>query len=269
VFLGIRYASHGFHNLGRETFLAPVTWTHDGWPVVNEGQKVTEQMNVARTIAAQPWPNLPTRDDFATAALGPQWNFLRNPDVANWSLSERPGWLRLRCAASTLDDLASPAFIGRRQQHFEARIATLMDFNPQHEDEEAGLCALIDNKDHAELVITRRVGDRVAFVRRRIGSAIVETPPLPVTTAGLLTLTLSADRERYCFSLAAPGESPREIGRHEVRYLSTEVAGGYTGVVIGLFATARGKTSNAAAHFDWFDYQPVGFDAANAQVAGS
>ena len=39
VFLGVR--SHGhppMHHLGRETFLAPVTWLTDGWPVVNDGR---------------------------------------------------------------------------------------------------------------------------------------------------------------------------------------------------------------------------------------
>jgi hypothetical protein len=35
------------------------------------------------------------------------------------------------------------------------------------------------------------------------------------------------------------------------RYLSTEVAGGFTGRVIGMYA------SSGAVHFDWFDYGPV------------
>ena len=40
VFLGIRFADAGVHNLGRETFLAPVAWTQEGWPVVNEGNRI-------------------------------------------------------------------------------------------------------------------------------------------------------------------------------------------------------------------------------------
>ena len=44
VFLGIRYAEGMFHNLGRETFLAPVTWDADGWPVVHGGHRILTTM---------------------------------------------------------------------------------------------------------------------------------------------------------------------------------------------------------------------------------
>jgi hypothetical protein len=36
------------------------------------------------------------------------------------------------------------------------------------------------------------------------------------------------------------------------RYLSSEVAGGFTGRVIGMYAAA------GTMRFDWFDYQPLG-----------
>ena len=35
------------------------------------------------------------------------------------------------------------------------------------------------------------------------------------------------------------------------RYLSTEVAGGFTGRVIGMYASA------GTVHFDWCDYEPL------------
>ncbi|MNT58727.1 hypothetical protein D3C72_1961860 [compost metagenome] len=41
----------------------------------------------------------------------------------------------------------------------------------------------------------------------------------------------------------------------DTRYLSTEVAGGFTGVMIGLYASSNGKATKAKAFFDWFDYQ--------------
>src|SRR5690606_5257489 len=40
VFLGIRPWDGEHHHLGRETFLAPVTWSPAGWPVVNGGKFV-------------------------------------------------------------------------------------------------------------------------------------------------------------------------------------------------------------------------------------
>jgi alpha-N-arabinofuranosidase len=46
-----------------------------------------------------------------------------------------------------------------------------------------------------------------------------------------------------------------ELGKLDTRYLSTEVAGGFTGVMIGLYASFKGKPSNAKAFYNWFEYQ--------------
>ncbi len=181
--------------------------------------------------------------------------FLRNPLSENWSLSQRPGWLTLRCAASTLDDLESPAFLGRRQQHFVATVSTLVDFAPQSETEEAGVTVYQSDSHHSEAAITLRGGKRVAIVRRRIGTAVLSNVSDPIGD-GPVTLSIAIDRDWYTFSLTNASGRKFDLGRHETRYLSTEVAGGYVGVILGMYATARGERSDTAAHFDWFEYQP-------------
>ncbi len=254
VFLGIRYAEHGFHNLGRETFLAPVEWTADNWPEVHQGKKVTLEMEIRREWSLQPWPEPRTREDFDSAQLALSWVFLRNPNAVDWSLTEKPGSLRLRCSPVTLNELDSPAFIARRQQHFECRVGTLVEFTPHQENEEAGLAVLMDVDHHVEFVITLREGRRVALLRRRVGTMVTEHPSTPLPD-GPVELLIEADRKEYRFSVASPGEQPRLVGHHELRYLSTEVAGGYVGVVMGLYAGSQGQPSTNQAFFDWFDYQ--------------
>lgn len=45
VLLGIRPIGYPFHHhLGRETYLAPVTWTEDGWPLIGENGRVDIEM---------------------------------------------------------------------------------------------------------------------------------------------------------------------------------------------------------------------------------
>ncbi|MGV9387414.1 beta-xylosidase family glycoside hydrolase [Nonomuraea sp. NPDC003707] len=44
------------------------------------------------------------------------------------------------------------------------------------------------------------------------------------------------------------------------RYLSTEVAGGFTGRVIGMYA------ASGTVRFDWFDYEPLDHDTGPGQV---
>lgn len=253
VFLGYRYGEFSWHHLGRETYLAPVDWTSDGWPVVNRGEKVLCTMEVDRPMTPAPWPLSQAREEFDHPTLGFEWNHLRNPDAVNYSLTERPGFLRLSCGKATLDDLDSPAFAGRRQEHFECEVSTLLEFEPTSENEEAGLAVLADNRHHNEIAVTLRDERRCAVVRRRIGSLVAEVASHELPT-GPVELRISADKSTYRYHAGLPGKAV-EIATSETRYLSTQVAGGYTGVYFGLYATSRGCSSDAKAWFDWFHYR--------------
>lgn len=46
----------------------------------------------------------------------------------------------------------------------------------------------------------------------------------------------------------------RLLGSGECFLLSTEVAGGFTGVYFGLFAVGNGQKKSNPAYFDWFEY---------------
>ncbi|HVZ30946.1 MAG TPA: glycoside hydrolase family 43 protein, partial [Polyangiaceae bacterium] len=86
VFLGIRRWDGEHHHLGRETFLAPVEWSADGWPSINRGAPITVEMNAEGLPRAAEWPAESARDDFTAPVLGLAWNFLRAAPRALWSL---------------------------------------------------------------------------------------------------------------------------------------------------------------------------------------
>lgn len=254
VFLAFRKAGGDFHHLGRETFLTPVTWNDDGWPEVNDHDTVGIRVN-ARLLPAKPVARPPARDDFDQPALDLFWNFLRNPDPASWSLSQQPGFLVLKGNAATLDESASPAFIGRRQQHFTCTVTTEMDFEPAADNEMAGITVLMNEKHHYDFYVTREGDQRVIILRYRIGSLshIAYSAPLP---AGSLRLRISAEPEWYTFSYLPAGKNEYVQARKmETKYLSSEVAGGFTGVFLGMFASGNGKECQQSARFDWFDYR--------------
>jgi alpha-N-arabinofuranosidase len=260
VFLAFRPVSGYWHHLGRETFLAPVSWDAEGWPLVNGGRPVGLEVEAAG-LAAHPFPIPAARTAFE-APLGPEWNHLRHPERASYSLDARPGWLTLRGEAASPGAAASPTWVGRRQQHMSSRVATLVDFVPGRDGEEAGI-SLYMNPDHRyEIGVGRANGRRQVFVRQRIG------PQVEAITASALiegnepvVLQVEATPQEYAFSFGiAIGGRPRTaaapLGKGLARYLSSEVAGGFTGVYIGLYATGNGQPASAPAHFDWFDYEP-------------
>ena len=195
-----------FHHLGRETFLAPVTWSDDGWFQIGHEGTVELDMEV-EGLPPHLWQPEPARDDFDAPALKPYWNFLRAPNAANWSLTERPGWLRLKGSANNLDSLDAVVFVGRRQQHFDCMASALLEFDPQVDGEEAGLTVFMNEGHHYEIGVMREQGERVVFVRRRIGdlSSVVASEPIRATT---VTLQIAATADVYSFSYSV-GRSAR------------------------------------------------------------
>lgn len=256
VFLGVR--PNGYppcYHLGRETFLTPLSWTQDGFPEIGEQGRVSLKMQ--SSLPFEPFSSAAARDDFTTLSLGLEWNFLRNPDPALYSLQERPGFLRLRGSKHGLDDVASPAWVGRRQCHFAMQAMTCLEFNPESEREEAGLVLRMNERHHYELFVTLRAGRPSAVVRRRIGSlqAEVACAPLPQTGVSRWVLAIDAERDKYVFSFGVTDVDLQTLGEAETRYLSTEVAGGFTGVYIAMYASGNGAPCTRPADFDWFEYR--------------
>jgi alpha-N-arabinofuranosidase len=241
------------HHLGRETFLVPVTF-RDGWPVPGDPPGAVELEMKAPPWPLQPFAMPPARDDFDQAELPLQYNYLRNPDEAASTLTARPGWLRLHGSATSLNDIGSPAWVGRRQEHFACDASVLLDYEPGEESEEAGLVAYRDDGHHYEVAVTRRDGRRVVVVRRRIGDLVVEVGARAVE-AGPVRLRISATEEKYSFHYGSGTQGQYEqLAQGDTRYLSTEVAGGFIGNYLAMYATGHGKPCRSPADFDWFEY---------------
>ena len=257
VCLGVR--PNGYppcYHLGRETFLAPLSWDAKGWPLAGELGRVPLEGETPN-LPAQPWSAPGPRDDFDQPTLGLAWNFARthpaSPSPDAWSLSERPGWLCLRGTPAGLSSLEPAALLLRRQQHFDCAASTWLEFEPQSANEEAGLCARMNERHHYEIAKTLRDGQPTLIVRRQIGSLVAEVAGVTVP-AGPLELKISANRDRYQFQYKVQGQEWATLAEGETRYLSTEVAGGFTGVFLGMYASGNGQPSRAPAFFDWFDY---------------
>jgi alpha-N-arabinofuranosidase len=241
-------------NLGRETFLARVAW-EDGWPVFNPGSGRLEA-GTEVALAPHPWPEPQPLDHFDAPTLAPRWNLLRTPRTEPFSLTERPGHLRLRMLPETLADLATPAFVGRRQQHTDVTAETEVDADPAAPGEGAGLALFQNDGHHIRLEVTRAAGGtRIARLTVRTGgedTVRAETPLAP----GPVRLSVDARGQRLTFGCAQRGTAWRRLAVVDGRLLSSQVAGGFTGCYLGMYATASGARSDGHADFDWFRYSP-------------
>ncbi|HJP80475.1 MAG TPA: glycoside hydrolase family 43 protein [Pseudonocardiaceae bacterium] len=247
VLLGVRSrgGTPGYHLLGRETFLAPVTWV-DGWPVVGSPEL---------TLPAPGWPLDPTpttasRDDFDADALQPCWISLRDRPAEHCTTQERKSWLTLRARGGSLDE-PDAVFVGRRQQHLTCRARTLIDTTTGT----GGLAVRMDERHHyevesggGEVRLLARIGPLRTVVAARPASEgllvlrVDVTPPTDQGSGAPDTIALGIEQADGAFTV---------LGSLDGRYLSTEVAGGFTGRVIGMYA------ATGTVHFDWFDYEPL------------
>jgi alpha-N-arabinofuranosidase len=251
VLLGIRPQGRN-HHLGRETLLAPVTVTDDGWLTVNGGRPLSETMQAAGLPAPHPWPAAPVRDAFDAPVLGLEWTFVRGPGNGLYSLTDKPGTLRINGRSVSLDDVGTPAFIARRQEHLRLRAAALLDFAPVASGQEAGLALRMNEKNHYRLVVAAGPSGRTIRLVTRVKGVTTVVREAPIDH-GKVELSVRAEPDRYVFGYRIGRYEVRDFGSAPTAALSSEQAGGFTGVFIGMLATGAG----ARADVDWFDYEPA------------
>ena len=260
VCLGVRQKD-GISPLGRETFLFPVEWTNEGWPILGERRRVLTE-GPGPALPRSPVPEKPSRDEFASTPLDLEWNYVRNPDLSRYSLIERPGWLRLKGTAVSLDDNASPTALLRRQRHFDLRFGTRLDFQPMQDGEEAGIVLRQTDSLHADFCIVRQNGERRLVLRMTDPRYKKELFNVKAPE-GDIQLSVVADRDNYHFRWATDKDVSGEAGVIPTNELAVEASwdhGGvmcFTGMMIGVYATGNGSDAMVPADFGWFDYEPV------------
>ncbi|WKV08599.1 glycoside hydrolase family 43 protein [Thermoanaerobacterium sp. CMT5567-10] len=251
VCLGVRPIGNLLlHNLGRETFLAPVIWDKNGWPIAGNNGTIAIEMDGPLLSEALPDENI-FYDDFENNKLDVHWNFIRNFNQARYDLSSKSSWLKISGGEETLSESkGSPAFIGRKQQHFNCTVTTKILFDPIGDNSEAGIAAYYNDSYHYEVFITKKNNDYYICLRKRIHDIEVITDCVKIEYEGKLQLRIRSDRKYYYFDYKLSEDEWKTVGKGMTAGLCTE--GTYlmtfTGTYIGIYCI------NGEAYFDWFEY---------------
>ena len=253
VCLAFRPQSGNHHLLGRETFLAPVRWDKNAWPVVNGDGTIALQMDVP-TLPQYPLAPKPARIDFKNGKLGPEWVHIRNYHPENYTFAS--GNLRLKATPVNLNNgKGSPTFAGRRQEHIDFTATTSMQLKKAASGDEAGLTVYMFESSHYDLLVKQLADGKQAVVLRYQLNELTHTEKEVILPQGKVQLRVKGSNEIYSFEYATNGKDFKELGRMNTRYISTETAGGFTGIMLGLYAVSGSQTSKAYADFEYFDYE--------------
>ncbi len=285
VALASRPYGGNYKNLGRETFLIPVEW-EDGWLVVSPGTGRVEGSYEVPDLPAFKVPECVVRDDFDKNTLNLIWNGIRTPREKFYSLTERKGFLRLMLRPIGLVDslkppsmsmchedkkehvIDNPSFLGRRQQHMNFTAAVKMEFNPKHDFETAGIALVQNNNFQYRFEYSISCGRKIIRLIKctsktemdyTTGSFNFENFEKKMAQAAfdseIIYLKITANGQNYSFYY---GESLVDmkllLENVDGRILSPDMAGGFVGTYIGMFASSNGNSSDNVADYDWFDY---------------
>jgi xylan 1,4-beta-xylosidase len=227
VYLGVRPRGFApqFHVNGRETFLAAVRW-EDGWPVFNEDYY---QVPPADTTFI---------DEFDGTTLRPQWISRAGNPLAFAALGAEG--LTLRSPGEEHGDHEFLA-VRTRDEQWAAEAAVRSGC--------AKLILWLDSWHWARVGRypgAVRVEVMLGEIRQTLAEILADsggpvTLAIRATHAAAQTGRITSPPDRLAFGLVEGGEF-RPLAELDGRYFSTEVAGGFTGRVIGIGAAAGGAT---------------------------
>lgn len=249
VNLAFRPQTMGQHLTGRETYLAPVKWNEEGWPVVNGNGTISLEMDVTTLPQTEAKPRN-RRYKFTEIEKMPyEWVYLCNPVMENYSLDQRG--LTLKATGTGLSDGGSPTFVAVRQQDIEFEASAYMSLTGAKTGSRAGITVYITESSHYDLVIMQDPdGKQTVRMHYDLGSISGnESTPVSFAPGEFVTLTVKGEKDLYVFSCTINGKGYR-LGQLDTRYLSTETAGGFTGITLGLFAEGEGEATVRS-----FDYK--------------
>ena len=205
------------------------------------------------TLPQQPLAAKPDRTVFDGSSLGYEWMYLRNPITENYEFTKKG--IRMHGTSASLDSwTVPPTGLFRRQQHIQFSAGTSIALEKGKQGDEAGLTLYREFHSHYDLFVRQESDKQQAVVLRyQLGELKHIEKVIPVPT-GKVKLQIKGEADNYIFSYAVENGKFQEIDRMNTRYLSTETTGGFTGIVIGMYATSPTNSKNTAT-FEYFDYE--------------
>lgn len=272
VYLCGRMIGDGYSMLGRETALDPISWTADGWPVVNglKGPSVLQKKpdlpewlpkeaafvseDGIHSVAAD-------ADQTVTAAAGwdKKWMTPRVPEPEG--IRFLPSGIRIKGSRFPLKDVAARNILLQRQTSFCFRAETGLFIPKLADGQEAGLTCYYDENTWVCLALCKADGYYIQ-VKEHIGEKDIlhEKYMLSDDCAGKkITLKVKTEYLRRLFTFCVEGQEETAAAElPDVFYLCDEgirMGKRFTGAMTGIYAVAGEQ--KLYADFSHFIYQDI------------
>ncbi len=134
---GVIFQDRG--GVGRVLTLMPCDWK-DGWPMLGDGNGKVP-LTMKKPVAGSAVKAIVVSDDFQSAKMNINWQWNHNPDNSLWSLSEKPGYLRLRTGKVVKNLYEAPNTLTQRMEGPKCSGCVKIDLSKMKDGDVTGLGA--------------------------------------------------------------------------------------------------------------------------------
>lgn len=264
VMLGVRGDVKRKSNMGRETFIAPVSWESDPydwkerkivWPVIApQSGRILKNNPVIFSETIQN-KELFFVDDFNEANLGLAWNHRRAPMQNMFDLASNPGSLRVYANPNILHERKRANFIGIKQTESEFSFEAKMTFSPSGDSDESGIAIVQKDNNFLSLTI-KPFNENVSLELKLMNKIETSIASKIIYYKSTLPIQLKVEsyQNYYRFYYALKNDDFELFEETPADHLLSH---GYTGAHIGLYTTSNGQISTGYADFDRVEYRSV------------
>ncbi len=257
--------NRGRCTLGRETAIQKMIWGKDDWLRTLDRQGTPSLQTPPPGLSEYPFPPRPTREDFNALQLPLDFQWLRTPWPEEiFSLTARPGFLRLY-GRETIGSLFRQSLVARRQQAHCFSAATVVEFEPEHFQQSAGLVCYYNSAKFHYFHLSH---DESLGKYLRVMSCVPDSPQTDVFTPALgippgrpVHLRVEVDFERLHFAYRVEGADedwhwlPQQFDASILSDEATAVGQpNFTGAFVGMACQDAAGTLRPA-DFDFFEYR--------------
>lgn len=238
--------------VGRIPCVLPVRWDKD-WPVIGEDGTAPQRFETKLPVAEAKPLVISDEFEYGNNKLALNWQWNHNPDNALWSVTERPGYLRLRTGQPADSILTARNTLTQRTEGPACRAETVVEISGMQPGDRAGMAALqnqfgtvgIAAGEHGQFTVDMCVNggdgreeqvESVSFTGERVYLRI--------------GFNFEDSRDEAAFFYSVDGTAWTPIGRTlHMKYTLDH----FMGYRIGLFHYAT-RQAGGYADFDYFHY---------------
>ena len=245
VFLAIRPNEKGRVNMGRETFILPVDWSGE-FPVFENGLIPMEpKLNMPEGVENKtgkegyfPNGNFTFTENFTSPQLDYRWIGLRGPREEFASVLKEGG-LQITPFPVTIKEVKPTSTLFHRQQHNNFSFTATLKYAPKSEKDLAGITCAQSERFNYVFGVTKKDKDFYLVLERTERGTSRVLASTKVELKEPIRLQVKGTGDDYEFSYSTGGDRFVRLGGIvSGDILSTNVAGGFTGCLLGLYATS-------------------------------